>query len=132
MNTPCFPFDPVERLATEISNLRRVGFDYKKISRRLFSGWVTEYEKYPGFHSRTPSSIYRRTWRAVEAYYGRSDWTLDGGWSDYIGWIYTDQEYAGEYYEQVIYPRIKKQCDIFTRIALSDRKERLAYPEAQE
>lgn len=134
MNEPCFPFDPVERLATEISNLRRVGFNYRQVYKRLFPGWLVEWKKNPVFHGKSPTSIYKRVWWAVEGYYGRKDLRLDGGWSDYIGWIYTDQEYSGEYYEQEIYPTIKNNSDIFTQITMAHKKEKLAYPkrDAQE
>lgn len=127
----CYPYDSVDRITTEISNLASMGFTKRQIRQRLFSGWASQWAKHPlQDEEHTASFMWRRMYAAQAAYNGHlkleGNENAEGDWADHIAWIYTDQWDNGQYYEQAIYPYIKQRVDIFDHMAVLEQ-----YPEEE-
>ena len=131
LNKSCFPFDPAERIMTEISNLQQQGFNYRQIRLRvepmLDHAWQKSAETLIWIHD-SPLRVLRNMWRISAAYNGLYGTYYDGVWSDVMAELYLKRgSDKGWYYEETLYPAIKDRQDLFEVIMLMDRKEKYAY-----
>ena len=122
MNTVCFPFDPVDRIATEISNLKSCGWPRRKIRNHMFSRWLHYYDI--GHYQGSAQESWSRLWKMIELH---NNPNFDGYWSDCLAWYHTDEKEAGHYYETVLYPSITEQCHLLDRLAFGGEPVRTAY-----